>query len=74
MSFVVPTLKARLQVQNSSEDRFEREQITFHERVRRGYLELAQKNSKRFRVVDAAQDPETVHAEILAEALKALGK
>ena len=37
------------------EDRFEREEIAFHERVRNGFLELAHAEPERFRIVDAAR-------------------
>lgn len=35
-------------------DRFEREQIAFHQRVRQGYLEMAKKDPERWLVIDAA--------------------
>lgn len=47
-----------------AEARFENEQLPFHERVRRGYLELARLESGRFRVVDASPQPEAVHREV----------
>jgi dTMP kinase len=37
----------------AAEGRFELEAEAFHDRVRRGYLELAQNEAQRFRVVDA---------------------
>jgi dTMP kinase len=37
------------------EDRFEREQHEFHERVRSGFLELARREPERFRIIDAAR-------------------
>jgi dTMP kinase len=43
-----------------SEDRFERERIEFHERVRAGFLELARAEPERFRTVDAALSVENV--------------
>ena len=36
------------------EDRFERERVEFHERVRQGFLELAQAEPERFRVINAS--------------------
>lgn len=36
------------------EDRFEAEDLSFHIKVREGYLLLAHKNTERFRVIDAA--------------------
>ena len=37
------------------EERFEREKIQFHHRVRRGYLSLAKKESHRVKVIDTRQ-------------------
>jgi dTMP kinase len=42
------------------ESRFEKEKRVFHEKVRSGYLELAQAEPGRFRVIDARQAPEQV--------------
>jgi len=47
-----------------SEDRFEKEAIAFHERVRQGYLTLANHEPERFRLIDASRDGQTVHKEI----------
>lgn len=47
-----------------SADRFEQEERSFHERVRQGYLQQAETEPERFRIVDASQDPETVSEEI----------
>jgi dTMP kinase len=47
-----------------AEARFENELLSFHERVRRGYLELAQREPGRIRVVDAAQRQESIHLEV----------
>ncbi|MBF0271997.1 MAG: dTMP kinase [Magnetococcales bacterium] len=46
------------------ENRFEREQVTFHQRVRGGFLALAQADPTRFRVIDAAMDPARVAAAV----------
>jgi dTMP kinase len=45
-------------------DRFERESLTFYERVREGYLERAQEAPERYAVVDAAQDLQGVEAQL----------
>lgn len=45
-------------------DRIEREARAFHERVRNGYLELAQKWPNRFRRVEAARTPDEVEQSI----------
>ena len=47
-----------------SEDRFEREKIEFHERIRAGFLELARAEPPRFRIIDAAGSVEEVAQEI----------
>jgi len=47
-----------------NEDRFEREKIEFHEKVRAGFLELAQAEPHRFRTIDAARSAEEVGQEI----------
>lgn len=46
------------------EDRFEREQLAFHEKVRAGFLDLARQEPHRFRVIDAAQSAADVSLEI----------
>jgi dTMP kinase len=47
-----------------AEDRFEREDMEFHKRVRTAYLALAEQDKNRFMVINSAQDIETVHQEI----------
>lgn len=47
-----------------SEDRFEREELEFHERVRRGFLELARAEPIRFRIINAAAPAQAVAEEI----------
>jgi dTMP kinase len=47
-----------------SEDRFEREEKDFHEKVRAGFLELARVEPERFRVVNASRTEAEVAAEI----------
>jgi dTMP kinase len=46
------------------QDRFEQEALAFHQKVRRGYLELARAEPDRWLVVDAAQSKEKI-AEII---------
>ena len=56
--------RAWKQIQNGDrtthESRFEAEKLKFHQRVREGYLELAQAEPERFRIVDASQDAEQI--------------
>jgi len=49
---------------NKKEDRFEREQIEFHRRVRRGYLALAKKEPQRVKIIDTRQGEEKVFEKI----------
>lgn len=56
-----------------SEGRFENEDLSFHQRVRRGYLELAKRDPSRFRIVDASPQPEVIQdslRQIIDEVLK----
>ncbi len=46
------------------EDRFEREKVEFHEKIRAGFLDLARAEPARFRVVDAARSVEAVWRDI----------
>jgi dTMP kinase len=50
--------------QRGATDRLESEQISFYERVRAGYLELAESYPERYRVVDAARPLQAVQASI----------
>lgn len=54
-------------------DRFEREKMAFHERVREGYLAIARAEPERVAVIDASQDAQTTHrrvAEVVKKRLK----
>ena len=53
-------------------DRFEREEMEFHERVRHGYLDLAARWPDRFRVIDGSRDIETVSGEVWGHVQNAL--
>ena len=56
--------KRNLEENLEGQDRFEREKLTFHEKVREGYLELARNNSDRFRIIDASNDIDEIETEI----------
>lgn len=45
-------------------DRFEREALGFHRRVRRGYQEIQRAEPKRVRLVNAAREPEAVAEDV----------
>ena len=47
-----------------AQDRFEQEQRSFFERVRQSYLTMAQEQSQRYHVINAAQALENVQADI----------
>jgi dTMP kinase len=48
----------------AAEDRFEREEGTFHGRIREGYLSLAAEEPERFRIINGAAEVETVRREV----------
>lgn len=50
--------------QPPSQDRFEREKVEFHQRVRKGFLELARTEPGRIYVLDASSPIQEVHEEI----------
>lgn len=54
-------------------DRFERLEPAFHERLRRGFLEIATGNPGRCVIIDAARDRHAVHRAIVAIVAKRLG-
>lgn len=51
-------------------DRIERQQIDFHHRLRKGYLEMSGKYPKRYEIVDGDQTLKEVNAEILDRLIK----
>lgn len=51
----------------NEESRFEMEKLDFHKKIRNGYLDLAERDPIRFRVIDASGTPETVHELFMAE-------
>lgn len=48
-----------------TEDRYERMGLPFHTRLRNGFLELAKKYSQRCIVIDAAQDVQAIHQQVM---------
>lgn len=58
-------LSATQNATESTEDRYERMGLPFHQRLRDGFLELAKKFSNRCVVIDAAQDIETIHRQMI---------
>jgi dTMP kinase len=62
--------RARQRIMQTSlegrEDRFEQQDLAFHQKVREGYLRIAAQNPYRFRVLDATLEQERLHQEIVA--------
>jgi dTMP kinase len=52
-------------LKQEKEERFEKEKIQFHQRVRKGYLTLAKKEPHRVKVVDTRQGKDNVFNKIL---------
>lgn len=57
-----------------AEDRFEQKDLSFHHRVRQGYLEIARRNGNRFIIVDGSRDPDAIHSVIRPAVLERLKK
>lgn len=49
----------------ATEDRYERMELPFHKRLRQGFLDIAQHDPMRCTVINAAQDPYTIHEQIV---------
>jgi dTMP kinase len=47
-----------------AKDRIEQRPMEYHERVRNNYLAQAKADAARYRVVDAARDPQSVHEDV----------
>jgi len=52
-------------VSESTEDRYELMGLAFHEKLRAGFLEVAEKHSDRCVVIDALLEIETIHKQML---------
>jgi len=57
----------------SAQDRFEREDISFHQRVREGYLKLAKAEPERWLVIDGCQSRARIGQIILKRVSQLLG-
>jgi dTMP kinase len=53
-------------------DRMEQEKIKFHQAVRRVFLKTAKKEKKRFIVIDAARDPDSVYRQMIEQLIERL--
>lgn len=57
--------RARDLAAEEREDRFENELLSFHEKVRQGYLKIAKGDPQRFRILDATKSKHELHEKIL---------
>jgi len=58
---------------SAAEDRYERMDRGFHERLRAGFLDMAAREPARFAVVDAGRDADAVWADVIAAVEQRLG-
>ena len=49
------------------EDRFEREEREFHQKIREGYLTLAAAEPERYQIIDASREAAAVHRDVCAQ-------
>ncbi len=56
----------RTQRRGGDEDRYERMELEFHERLRHGFLEIAKRYPDRCAVFDAAKDEDDVYEDVIA--------
>ena len=52
--------------ERGGDDRYERMDVAFHERLRAGFLEIARDEPERCVVIDASTDPDAVHRAMLS--------
>lgn len=57
---------------NQTEDKFERMDFSFHEKLRQGFLEIAKQEPGRCHVIDATQDLDAITAQIIKVASERL--
>lgn len=55
---------ARRRHPERAQNRLDREARRFHERVRRGFLDLAKRHPRRIKVLDGTRDPDSLAAEV----------
>jgi len=62
----LPVGEGRQRLQRPMNDRFEREQQSFHEKVREGFLAIAKTEPERMRILDASGSDDEVFERVLA--------
>lgn len=55
----------RVDKRGTGKNRLDDEELSFHERVRKGYMEIAKAEKERFIVIDGSKDIKTVHDYIV---------
>lgn len=65
---ITPEIAATRRAKARAADRFESEDLAFFSAVRAAYLRRAEVSGKRFFILDATQNPETMTERLLAEA------
>ncbi|HZI63559.1 MAG TPA: dTMP kinase [Thermoanaerobaculia bacterium] len=65
--FDLPPEAARARLHRDEADRLDAEELDFHQRVRQGYLELAEREPRRFRVISTSGEREATAARVRAE-------
>jgi len=68
------TAQARFSSMALFKDRLEEEKISFHKRVRDGFLEIAHSEPERFKILSAEDDINNIAEKIYTEILKYLNK
>lgn len=63
---------ARAAARRGTETRYERMDVSFHERLRRGFLDIARREPRRCAVIDTTQSLDAVTAQILTTASRRL--
>ncbi|WP_028777568.1 dTMP kinase [Shimazuella kribbensis] len=57
----------RLSQRSMGKDRMEQKSLKFHDRVRQGYLKLAEENKERIKLIDATKNKKTIFQEIVQD-------
>ena len=70
----VPATVGLARKRGERHDRFEQEQLAFHQRVRNGYLKLAAENPERWLIIDATQSQEKIAQIIRLKVSELLGE